>query len=288
MSLPASAQEPKFEYGKSDEVKVEKADIVEWKASAQAGLVLSTGNSRATTLSAGSKASRKAHMNKFQLEAGGSFARSSIFLANDANANGTLEPNEITRPSQTTTKAWLVRGRYDRFLTEHNSLYLSGLASADKPAGKKFLGGGQVGYSRQVYKDDTHELTAETGYDYAFEDLLVGSGTTIHSVRGFLGYAGKLSDDTGVDASLEGLFNLNKLDTAAGPVDRFDDTRLYGKLAITTVMYENISFRFSFESRFDNAPAPRPPFGTPYAPGFVPVADELDTRTEASLIVNFH
>src|SRR5687767_12684033 len=103
---PASAQ-PKFEYSKPEEVKV-----VEWKASAQAGLILSSGNSRAVTTSAGATASRKAGDNKVSLELAGAYAKSEIPLAADGNGNGVVDPGEITSAEATTTKAWSIKARY--------------------------------------------------------------------------------------------------------------------------------------------------------------------------------
>ncbi len=85
VSARASAQDPKFAHGsEEDRTELEKTEDTEWKTDAQAGLILTTGNSRSTSLSIGSKASRKANKNKFQLEAGGAYIRSSILLADDA------------------------------------------------------------------------------------------------------------------------------------------------------------------------------------------------------------
>ena len=285
LSLPttASAGDPKFEYGKKEEVKK-----VEWKAGALAGLAITTGNSRTTTGTVGAKASRKAGSNKFEAEANGAYARSSIFLANDADGSGSIDGSEVTRPAQTTTRAWMVKGRYDRFLTEHNSLYITAVASGDKPAGKDFVGGTQFGYSRQVYKDDKHEVKAEVGYDFSYENaVLDASGVAIHSARLFVGYEGTVTKDTGVQGQVESLHNVNSLDTAAGEVSAFEDTRVNSMVALTTKLFEDISFRFSFTAKYDHAPSRRPPFSIPYAADYVPLADELDTRTEATLIVNF-
>ena len=292
--LEASAHaqaDPKFAYGtKEEKAELEKAEKVEWKALAQAGFIMLTGNSRATTMAASTSASRKANRNKFALDAGGAYARSSIFLAIDQNANGTIEENEITRPSQTTTRMWNVKARYDRYLTDNNALYAALGLAGDEPAGKDLVVNGQLGYSRQVYQDEVHLLLAEAGYDYTHEELVAGDALDIHSLRLFAGYGGKLSPDTGVDASVEGLFNVNELDdspTKGQTVDRFEDNRITSKLALTTTVYKNVSFRFGFEARYDNAPSPRPPLALPYAAGFTPLAEELDTKTEATLIVNF-
>ena len=288
-SLGGAAGEPSFKYGSKEEAEeLAKVDQVEWKASSQAGLVLTTGNSRVTTFIAGASASRKANGNKFALEGGLAYARSSIFLAADTNNDGFIEPDEIARPSQTTTRSWMLKGRYDRFLTSHNSIYGAAGLMADQPAGKELVGNGQVGYSREVYKDKVHLVLAEGGYDYSYENLVAQTaGLSIHSIRGFVGYTGKLSDDSSVEASAEGLFNLNSYDTVSGHVSAFGDNRFTGKLSITTQLLNKIAFRFSFESHYDSSPAPRPPFAVPYAPGFTPLAESLDTKTEASLIYNF-
>lgn len=290
-AAPASAlaqAAPTLSYGsKEAAAELAKANQVEWKLGAQAGLILSTGNSRATSLAAGASASRKAHGNKFALEGGLAYARSRIFLALDEDASGTIEEDEIAELSQTSTRSWFAKGRYDRYLTEANSLYGSAGLLADRPAGKELIASGQVGYSREVYKDTIHLLLAELGYDYTHEDLVVGDGVSIHSLRGFVGYAAKLSEETGLDASVEALSNVNSLDTPSGPVDAFEDNRFNGKASLTTKVLADISFRFAFEAHYDNAPAPLPPVAVPYAPGFVPLAEQLDTRTEATLIVNF-
>jgi hypothetical protein len=284
----ASAQpNPTFKYATDDDrAAVEKADEAKWEASAQAGLILTTGNSRVTTFAAGLNASRKAKANKLSLEANTAYARSSIFLGVDRNGNGTLSPDEIDRPSTTTTKSWLLRGRYDRFLTDNNALFISAGVFADRPAGKELVGNGQLGYSRGLYKSGAHALVGEFGYDFTYEDqVAVGDAFAIHSMRGFVGYKGTFSEDTSLEGSVEALLNMNSLSTPAGEVDAFGDRRFIGKLALTTKLTEKLSFRFSFEAKHDSAPATRPALAIPYEDGFVPLADKLDTKAEATLIV---
>ena len=281
-------RQPKFMFGSKEEAaELTKASAVEWKLGAQGSLILSTGNSRTTTFGAGLSASRKANRNKFSLDAGAAYARSRIFLAADESGDGTIDATEIQRPSQTTTRSWLVRGRYDRYLTAANAIYGAAGLTADEPAGKQLVGNGQVGYSRQVYQDEVHLIVAEGAYDLTYEDQVAGEAVSIHSLRVFAGYTGKLSQDTGLELSGEALSNLNHLDSPGGEVEAFEDNRITGKLSLTTKLFGNLSFRVAFEAHYDNAPAPRPPFALPYAEGFVPLADELDTRTEATLIVNF-
>jgi putative salt-induced outer membrane protein len=290
----AFAQNPSFSFAKPEEVKQ-----VEWSASAEAGLIVTTGNSETTTFVGAAKAARKEGNNKFEAEATGAFARSEVLIAADLDASGTISPNEIQEQDATSAKNAQGKLRYDRFLTEFNSLYVSGTAGFDEPAGKDFYGGGQLGYSRQVYKDDRHELKAEAGYDFTYEDLSAGDGTSIHSARFFAGYKGALQTvtdaegkteaTTTADASVEALFNVNTLDVPTGDLEAgpFEDTRIIGTAGVSTKLLDNISLAVSFTAKFDNVPAPLAPFALPYADGFVPEADKLDTLTKATLIVNF-
>ncbi len=287
-STALAQKNPTFQYddGKTRQ-EVAEIDLVEWKATAQGSLILTTGNAETRTISGALKISRKWAQNKLQLEAGGAYGRADILRANDDNEDGRIGGNEIRRETETTNQSWQLKARYDRFLTEKNAIYVLGTIGADEPAGKELMGGGQAGYSRLLFAVDDHELASEIGYDLSYEDYLSADGVAIHSMRLFAGYSGKLSADTGVDASVETLLNVNSLDTPTGEADPFEDVRVTGKLALTTKLLENISFRFGFEAKFDNVPAPLPAFSVPFADGITPEADKLDTKTEASVIVNF-
>jgi len=279
----ASAQEPKFEFAKKEEVKG-----VEWKASASAGLILTTGNSRALAVSGSAHVSRRDGDDKLTFDGAGAFARSEVLLAIDSNGNGTIGPDEITRDTQTTTRNWNFKLRYDRYFAGPNSAFLSGRIGADEPAGKQLYGGGQIGYSRELYKDDVHEIVAEIGYDFTYESYVGKTDNlAIHSARLYAGYNAKLSPDTSFLADAEALFNLNGESSSTGDISTFEDTRLNLKVALTTKLVQHIDFRFSFTARYDNAPAPLPGFAKPYDPGFIPLADKLDAITEVALIVSF-
>src|SRR5690242_12396603 len=94
-AAPAYADDPKFEYGKHDELKDVKG--IEWTAAAEAGLVLTTGNSETTSASGGFKASRKSGDNKLSLEASGTYAKAGLRVLDDKNGNGMIDdPSEIT------------------------------------------------------------------------------------------------------------------------------------------------------------------------------------------------
>ena len=219
--------------------------------------------------------------------------------------NRTNEINSLTRTSVTTTNNWLAKGRYDRFFTTSNSGYASAQGAADKIAGKSFFGGGQIGYSRQIYKSAAHTFVGEVGYDFSYEQYVQApppspslDPVSIHSARLFLGETWKLTPETGFSASAEAFLNLNQeakalnVNTKMPGVDAFHDTRAVGKLGLTTTVMKRLSVGFGFTLRYDQNPAPLPipsgaVSGAHFADGFVPFAEKVDTLTEVNLIYTF-
>lgn len=293
LTAQAHAQEPKFEYGKAEEVKEVKS--VEWKADAQAGAILTTGNSHTTTMAAGFNASRKAGDNKLGIEIGAAYGKADLKVINDdRNEDGVITADEFYTVESTAPNNYLGKIRYDRFLTEKNSLYASARVGADKAAGKSFIAGGQLGYSRLLIKTGSHEIAGEFGYDFSYEsyESADADSVQIHSGRVFLGYAGALSADTGLTGQVELLTNVNEEkdaienETGGKGVDAFADNRVVAKLGLNTKLTTSVSFRFGFTAKYDSAPAPIAP-GTPgFASGFTPLSEELDTITDVGLIVN--
>jgi hypothetical protein len=286
----AAADPPKFEFAAPQEEPQKKK--VEWKASAQGGIVFTSGNSNTLTVSVGALASYFDGKNKVTFDLSGAFGRSKILIASDDNKDGAIEPNEINTLDKVTTRLWNIKLRYDRFITKKNSLYAATFVGGDEAAGKHVWAGAQGGYARQLYKSDRHELALELGYDFSFVDYLDGTSVNIHSARLFAGYTLTIRSDTQLALSCEVLENLNPLDSAVGHAGPFVDVRVIGKASLTTKLWKALSFRVSFTARFDNFPAPLPTFtingmSVPYSAGFTPVAEKLDTLTEVSLIVSF-
>lgn len=273
---------PKFEFGKAEEV--EKVKEVEWTASAEAGVVFTTGNAETTTVTAGIKASRKTGFNKLSLESSMTYAKSGTRVLQDNNGNGMIDDeSEITTVDTTTAETYAAKVRYDRFLTKFNSLFVAALASRDQPAGKEKALGFQVGYSRQLYKTEKAEAVAEIGYDFSREDLTAGDSLSIHSARAFVGFKAEMTEGTTLDASFEALTNLNEEDLPTGKDGGIGkDTRLIGKIGINSKIGKNLSVQTSIELKYDHRPGPLPIKGL--AMGFVPEASGLDTIMKASLI----
>jgi len=211
----------------------------------------------------------------------------------------------IDRQEVVSTNNWFTRGRYDRFLTPNNAGYASGQVGADKVAGKSFIGGGQVGYSRQLIKNDHHVLVAEIGYDLSYERYVqqpppkVLDPVTIHSARLFVGETAKITQTSGATASIETFFNLNSepaalnYSTGMPGVSAFHDTRVIGKIGLTATIFKSLSAALGFTLRYDQNPAPLPipsnaPPGSSYSPTLgQPFAEKTDTITEATVIYTF-
>jgi hypothetical protein len=292
---------PTFTLPKPPEADKPPPSDVVWKIQSKGGLLLTSGNSRSRVATLSLDSSRREGSNKLSLNGALSYGRSSGLVAADPGATGTT--TEIDHgPMVTTTNNWISKARYDRFFTTNNAGYALAQLGADRIAGKRLYGGGQLGYSRQLLKNDQHTVVAELGYDFSYESYVQTPNKTldavaIHSARVFVGELFSLTKATGINGSVEALFNLNKekallaSDTtgATNGVGAFKDTRIVGKVGLTTTLFSSLSFGFGFTLKYDQNPAPRPlPAGAmPYAANFQPFADKLDTQTEATLIYTF-
>lgn len=270
----------------TEKPKVKKSVLL---VSANLGLLVTSGNSNVTTFTGGAFVSWKNPSNRFTLDASGAYARQHILTASDTSADGLIQATEIRSESKAGAQNWYVKPRYDRYLTEKDSVYIAPAAASDILAGKKFMGGGQVGYSRTLYTEGPHEILGELGYDFTHERYVEpkDASLNVHSARAFAGYRLKLADDIFVQTSAELLSNFLKEQTPTGDVNRFVDSRVNWKSLLSAKVWRNISGRFTFAARFDNVPAPRAEFELPYAPGVVVPADKLDTQTELAIVVNF-
>jgi hypothetical protein len=286
MASPAFADDPAFEYGKKDDVKEVKG--VEWDAAAEFGLVLTTGNSEVTTLTGGAKASRKTGKNKLAMSVDGTYAQSGIRRAK-GGATTVASAADIETIDTVSAKNLTGKARYDRYLTELNSLFLGIIAKTDVPAGIKVGGSAQLGYSRSLFKSDKYESQAEIGYDYTFTrfDGADAKSTNVHSARIFVAFKGKMNESTNLDASLEVLPNLNSFSMPTGDVKIGQATRTNFHVGITSKLSKSLSVNTSLDLKYANRPAPLSLPGVTFASGFVPASAKTDSILKASLIYSF-
>lgn len=284
---------PVFEYVKPEEAP----STLLWAAQVKGGWLVSRGNAVATSGTLGGTASCKFDNNKLSLDlvaAYGEFNNRVYVPANGGDPTVVDSPTDIVRQNMVATNNALAKGRYDRALDDSDALYVLATLGQDKIAGKRLFGGGQLGYSRLLFQSDVHKTLAEAGYDFSDElyDAPGASAVVVHSARFFLGDTWKLSEATGIFANAEALFNLNKETNAMDAhstvptmgVPAFKDTRVNGKLGITTVLTKGLSFGFGVSLKYDQNPAPLAP--TPaFGPAYRAFAETLDVLTDASLIV---
>lgn len=286
--LPTGQQfTTEYKFGEQTEVKK-----VEWKASAAAGFTLASGNANVFTLSGGANFSRNDGKNLFAFEVGGVYGltqlptlidrQRSANMGADGVVDGALCPpdsmingcngvidreTELGTESKPTAGYLLAKARYDRFFSKNNAGYLTAFAGLDIPASKKIIAGGQVGYSRQLYKSKMHEFKAELGVDFTYTGYQLAESTAmammaadpnlfLASARMFLGYNLTLGENTQITAKAESLINLNSANVVERRVAPADATRVNANLALTTKIWQRLSFRFSVGVRYDNCPAP--------------------------------
>ncbi len=259
--------------------EVKEVKQVEWKASASAGFTLAAGNANVLTLSGGANASRNDGKNLIALDLSGVYALVTVPSLIDRETSGAPcaamsmmngcnglvdRGEEVGSESKTTAGFLLFKGRYDRFFSPQNAGFLTAFSGLDVPASKKAIVGGQIGYSRTLVKSPLHEIKAELGADITYNNYVLADGAVgqanlfLASARLFLGYALSLGENTQFLAKAESLINLNRatiVERMAGPADA---TRVNANFALTTKVWQRLSFRFSFGLRYDNCPAPNP------------------------------
>ncbi|MES1157570.1 MAG: DUF481 domain-containing protein, partial [Haliangium ochraceum] len=167
---------PKYAFEKPPEKEVPKE--VEWKVQSKGGFLMTSGNSRTTSGSLSLESSRLQNGNKLSLNGGLAYGKSTLLVP--VITNGAV--TDFTDRDETTTNEWRARGRYDRFLTPNNAAYALAQIGGDRIAGKRLFGGGQLGYSRQLYKSDAHTAVAEAGYDFSYESYVSSPGKVLDAV----------------------------------------------------------------------------------------------------------
>ena len=165
------------------------------------------------------------------------------------------------------------RGRYDLFLSPMDALFLAGVYRWDTFAGLDARLSGQVGYLRNLFKEDSHRLWGELGYDLTYDNFdpdplrdpanpsvrLKGHAYT-HSARLFLGYDNQLNSAVTFLMGAEGLLN----------VERPKDVRFNLDVALRSAIVGRLQLEIKFSMQLDTEP--------------VPLKGKLDAQTKANLI----
>ena len=221
---------------------------------------LSTGNTEALLINVGTT---------FAMVRG----RHGLGLAMDfAYGRANLPTDAVDGPVDT-ARNLRSRGRYDFFLTPMDALFLAGVYRWDTFAGLDARLSGQVGYLRNLFREDKHRLWSELGYDLTYDNydpdpLRDPSDATVrleghqytHSARLFLGYDNQLNSAVTFLTGAEGLLN----------VERPKDFRFNLDVALRSAIIGRLQLELKFSMQLDTEP--------------VPGKNKVDAQTKANLI----
>ena len=279
-ALPARAADPTYEY--KDPTAVPPQPVVHlwsWKANMTFGLVYVAGNAESLGLSGTGLVSARRGNNEWALTGGGAYVLSGV------SKYGMGGPITDTTNSAAN---WFVKGRYDRYFLDKNTVYVSMQSSGDRPAGFIYRLEPQVGYARLFFKSVHQLVRGEIGYDYTFEHRVLppdGSERDVqyHSGRLFFYYENKFTPFASFTEGLELLEAFNHPDAF----------RLNSITTLSSTIYKNIALKVNFTLHFNNDPALRPINVDPVTmmPFVLPPDqtrfDKVDTQLDVVLAVTF-
>jgi len=238
-----------------DEIFVEPGDPLakpvdapEKDLEAELGGAWSAGNTDSRKLSASYAAAYRWHRN--QLSSAGQLTLGSALI--DEDGDGHLSEEERTRSRVRTAQRASGDLRYDRFLSDRNSLYVLGGGFTDPYAGYDTRFNGQLGYSHLLLfepgqDDPDTSLAAEVGVDAAREDYtdgVVPNRGVKYNARGAVGFVRVLTKSLAFGQDVEVFVNVQDP----------KDTRLISDTAITNELTSTMSVKLSYTMTYDTDP----------------------------------
>lgn len=235
---------------------------------AEVGGSATGGNTQSIQVNAGAKGDYKKEQNMVRGSATALYGTAKA----DADADGTLSEDE--RQAEFVPSAGRYEGdlRYDRFIGENNSLYLSSGALRDTFAGYEVRLNEQVGYSRLLVNRDQVSLRVELGADFAEEWYVIpvdDAATTdlneateapafgwLLAARAMTGIAWKINDSVNLTEEVEvfeALVRGGDLADESGAVD-FSDLRLVNTVGLNVKLSDKFGLKVSHDLAFDNQP----------------------------------
>ena len=149
--------------------------------------------------------------------------------------------------------------RYDYFLTEMDALFVAALVRYDIFARLEPRVGGQVGYLRNLLKEEKHRLWVEIGVDATYdrfgEVLDIGGGAMsedrfIFSARGFFGYDNQLNELLTYTTGFEVLWELARTPGSA----ELAHLRFEWVNQLTSKIEDWLQIAIGVTARFDSQP----------------------------------
>jgi len=259
----ASAEDSEFAGTEAPPAEEKKEPVT--KVSAELGTAFATGNAIFYTVNGSLAASHEWQRNKLGLVGGLNLGAAKA----DADGDGLLSQAERDADYAQNVKRYFGDARYDRFFSDHDSLYVLAGAFHDPFAGYDLRSHEQIGYSRRLVKTDRTEFVGELGFDWAQENYTaeaVAAGSEeyqdVFAVRVLLGISQQFNDNVSFTDTFEVYEN----------VVNTEDLRILNTAALTSSLSDKLSLKLSHALIFDNVPVE----------GFV----KLDQTTMATLVAN--
>lgn len=211
--------------------------------SAEFGGVWTTGNTDTFNLNGIMRTGHRWGKNRFKLDVGANLGQSYL----DVDGDGRVDDEERDLGRIETARRYFGDARYDRFVSERDSLYVLAGSFIDPFAGYDNRAHVQAGFSRAIAKNETTTVLGELGADLAREDFVDGvvpNGDTILAVRGLVGISHRFNPNVTLSEQVEVFENV-----LAG-----EDLRVLSTGAITASLTNVLSLKLSHQLTFDNAP----------------------------------
>ncbi|MEQ1501816.1 MAG: DUF481 domain-containing protein [Myxococcota bacterium] len=263
-AMTANAEDSTFAGAqKPPEEKPEKAET---HVTGELGGSFATGNSNFYTVNGLLNATHKVKKNQVSFGAGLNLGGAKPIPVVTTGTLGTTTAAPVDEKKYVeNVRRLFADARYDRFLSEKDSLYVLAGAFHDKYAGYDIRAHEQLGYSRLLVKNDKSEVKTELGFDWAQEDYFGDPDPNYQNViaaRVLGGFTHNFNDKVSVTDTLELYENL---------VD-FEDLRLLNTAAVTSTLSGKLSLKVSHALIFDNVPVE----------GF----EKLDQTTMVTLVIS--
>lgn len=228
----------------------EAPEKAETHLTAELGGSIASGNSNFYTANGLLNASHKVKKNQVSVVAGlnvGGAKPLPVVSTTTGGGTVTTPPAEPDKYVENVRRLY-TDARYDRFLSDKDSLYALGGAFHDKYAGYDIRAHEQIGYSRLLLKNDKSEIKSEIGADWAQEDYFgddVDPGyQNIIAARLLLGASHTFNDKVALTETFEAYENV--IDLA--------DLRILNTAAVTSSLSGKLSLKVSHSLIFDNVP----------------------------------
>lgn len=252
-----------------------------WTDVAEVSYVATGGNAEAETLSLRNTLAREWERAQFTLEAVALRAENTTLDPIAVGAPGSFSVDERSR-TELTAERYLLRGRYERSLTERRFWFAGGGWERNEFAGiaNRFFAQGGVG--NVWFDDDVSHFKTDYALTFTDQENVVGGSESFAGVRFAWDYLRQLTPTTEYA-------NLLILD---GNADETSDYRADMINSIAVAMSDRLALKVSLQLFYDNLPSLRavPLVGADGVPTGETVnisLDELDSVFNVALVVNF-